>query len=301
MRAQSYEFFAYLCQHMYRYIAIFTLLAAFALHSEVFYFTSDSVAVPGGEITAVEVRAANASSKIGGSKNSGWQLSWTGFTAVLRFDFRNFVDGISDSYATIECNGSSARIKKGINTAGEFNTIAVEWRPDGSAAVLVGEHDLKAVLSLPLPKPQEAIRIAGINGDVIIQDVIVETNANAFDRLQLYSEAETADALRWEYLDRTNDPKMAIIGGKYTLAQIGEDLIYVGGAVTNASHWRPGMLKGHLTPTGFDGYYKLQWYDATGRKMPGENFAEHDVSLGVLKLTFPELGATIRLKLADKQ
>lgn len=279
------------------------LIATFGLiaRSEVHYFATDTAAVPSGEIAAVEVRAANASARVGEAKLAGWQLSWPGVDISLTFDYRNFVDGVSENFATLRCNDATVEIRKELNTNGEFNTVAIEWHLDGRTLILVGEHKLKEVLTTKLPKPEGKISVTGISGDVIIQDLIIETNSDSFGRLLKYASAELAGAKRWEYLDRTNDPKTAIVGGQYVLAQIGNDLVYLSGAKTNGEHWQPGMVKGHLIPTGFDGYYKLQWYDATGRKMPGENFAEHDASLGVMKLSFPELGATIRLRLANEQ
>ncbi|MCM1310974.1 MAG: hypothetical protein NC301_08125 [Bacteroides sp.] len=288
---------------MQRYLAIFITLLSLCASAEVFYYATDSIPAPEGEITAVEVRAANPAARIGQARLAGWHLSWPGVDIALTFDFRNYVDGISETTATLSCNGTAKTIKKGLNTNGEFNTIAAEWHPDGHAAILAGQRKLTEYLRLDsLPHPIGAICISGIGGSAVVQDFIVETNPNAFNRLLTsYTPDQLSEAPRWEYLDRTNDPKTAIIGGEYLLAQINNDLIYLAGAKTNPEAWQPGMLKATLTPTGFDGYYKLQWFDATGRKMPGENFAELDNSLGVLKLTFPELGATIRLQLANKQ
>lgn len=292
----------YLCRHMQRYLASLIIFLALGAGAEVFYFSGDSIQAPAGEITAVEVRAANSAARIGEAKLAGWQISWPGVEVSLTFDFRNYIDGISNVAAELNVNGITKTIKKGLNVNGEFNSVAVEWHPDGHASILAGQRKLVEYLSVDsLPRPCGIISISGIGGDYTIQDFIIETDSNAFSRLHTdYSTEQLAAAQRWEYLDRTNDPKTAIVGGQYVLARINNDLIYLGGAKTNAAAWQPGMLKATLTPTGFDGYFKMQWYDATGRKMPGENFAELDNILGVLKLTFPELGATIRLKLADK-
>lgn len=287
---------------MQRYLALLIIFLVLSAGAEVFYFSGDSIQAPAGEISAVEVRAANSAARIGESKRAGWKISWPGAEVALTFDFRNYVDGISEATAELDCNGTTKTIKKGLNTDGEFNSVAVEWHPDGHASILAGQRRLIEYLSIDsLPRPAGIISIAGIGGDVTIQDFIIETNSNAFSRLLTdYSPEQLAAAPRWEYLDRTNDPKTAIVGGQYCLSQINNNLIYFSGAKTNAAAWQPGMLKATLIPTGFDGYFKLLWYDASGRKMPGENFAEHDSLLGVLKLTFPELGATIRLKLADE-
>lgn len=278
------------------------MMLAFAPRAEVSYFSTDTVSVPEGEISAIEVRAANPTSRVGSSKRSGWAITWPGVEISLIFDFRNYVDGISNVAARLDCNGSTVEISKGLNTSGGFNSIAVEWQSDGQANILAGERKLSAGLTVAgLPKPRGRIRVRPFGGDAEVQEVIIETNSHSFDRLQAYQPEQLIDAPRWEYLDRTNDPTTAVVGGQYVLAQVGHDLVYLGGAVTNAGSWRPGMLKGRLIPTGFDNYYKLIWYDATGRKMPGENFAEHDAAPGILTLSFPGLGASIRLKLAVEQ
>lgn len=284
------------------YICLLIMALTFAVRAEVKYFATDSVCVPDGEIMAVEVRAANEEARVGEAKLAGWSITWPGVEISVSFDFRNYVDGISSEYATITCNNRSEKLSKGVNTSGGFNSVAIEWHPQGNVALLAGERKLIEVMILDsLPKPVGNIFVRGIGGDVTIQDIILDLNSDSFERLRKYRPEQLLDVPRWEYLDRINDPRTAIIGGEYILAQVGPDLVYLGGAKTNPSHWKPGMLKGTLKPTGFDGYYKLKWYDSTGREMPGENFAEHDKSLGVLKLSFPELGASIRLKLSDKE
>lgn len=290
---------------MRRYIIIFMLLTAMASHAKLRYFTADSVAVPpAGEIIAVEARVAHPLTRVGEGRFAGWQIGWPGVTIALTFDNRNFVDGISNGKVMLEYGALKSQIYKNINTDGKFNSIAIEWQADGKVHILAGERKLdEYMVTDSIPSPTGIITVRPIGGgNIIIQDVIIETNDNAFARLMTdYSAEELANAPRWEYLDRATDPKTAVVGGKYVLAQIGNDLIYIAGATTNPGSWLPGMLKGRLIPTGFDGYSKLQWYDATGREMPGEHFAEHDETLGVLKLNFPELDASVRLKRADKQ
>ncbi len=284
------------------YICSLIMSLAFAVCAEVKYYTTDSVPVPDGEIVAIEARAANEAARAGEAKLAGWYMKWPGVEITVSFDFRNYVDGISQEYATLTCNGKSKKSSKGVNTAGGFNSVAIEWHPQGTVALLLGERKLIEVMTLDsLPKPSGNICVGGIGGDVTIQEIILDINSDSFERLHKYGPEQLLNVPRWEYLDRINDPRTAIVGGEYILAQVGLDLVYIGGARTNPSYWKTGMLKGTLKPTGYEGYYKLKWYDSTGREMPGENFAEHDKNTGVLKLTFSELGASIRLKLSDKK
>lgn len=290
----------YLCRHMRYAITILFAIIGFATRGEVYYFSADSVAVPDGDVIAVEVRAAHPDARVGEGRMSEWRFGWPGVNIALAFDYRDFIDGISTPSAQIICNGHIATLSKGLNTSGAFNSLAVEWQPDGRVHILAGERGLAEAMILDsLPKPVGAIRIGG---GAIIQDVIIETNDNAFSRLKTdYLPEELEQARVWRYLDRRNDPKYSVIGGSYILAQVGNDLVYISGAKTNASHWQAGMLKGRLYPTGYDGYSKLEWYDATGRLLPGENFAEINAADGSLTLTFPELNASIRFSPASIQ
>lgn len=270
-------------------------MASISGRCEVCYFSVDSVVeLPRGEIIAVEVRAAQPSARVANRNVSSWSINWQGVCIELIFDFRNFVDGVSTPSVTINCNGTSTPVMNRLNSSGQFNSIAIEWQSDGRVHVLAGEHNLSEVLVLAsLAKPKGFL---SIGGSPTIQDIIIETNDNDFSKLYTeYTPEQLEDAPCWRYLDRKNDPKTAIIGGDYYLAQIGNDLIYLFGAKTNASHWQTGMLKGRLIPTGYVGYYKLEWIDATGHFLPGENFAELNSDDSTLTLTFPTLNASIRL------
>lgn len=279
------------------YLATLLLLAALTGSAEVCYFSADRAAVPAGEIRALEVRAAHSDARAGSARVSGWTVSWPGADVCLRFDFTSYLDGVSESAATVQCRGERRRITKGLNLSGGFNTLEIEWSDDSTATISAGEFGLREVMTLAgIPRPTDTVSISAIGApELTIQDFIIETNPNAFARLHtgLLPE-ELAEARQWSYIDRENDPLTAIVGGEYQLALVGNDLIYIGGARINADKWQTGMLKGSLTPTGFKGYYKLTWFDATGRRLPGENFAETDSAQGTMRLTFPDLGASIR-------
>lgn len=262
---------------------------------KVHYLAADGGQVPEGQVAAVEVRAALPGGSIGEGKTAAWSVTWPGTKIVLRFDNRNFIDGVDEPAAIVSVGATQAKVTKGLDFDGGYNTLAIEWLPDGSAQVLAGNRELQRVLTLTdVSRPDGIVRIEG-NCDV--SDVIVETADNAFSRLQSdYQPEELERAAHWRYLDRENDPTVALPGGAYELAMVptcnGYDLVYIAGAQTNATHWRPGMIKGSLEATGFQGYYKLKWNDATGRELPDECYAQIDGK--VMTLTFPSLQASMR-------
>lgn len=273
-----------------RFFAILLLLNALAAEGEIHYFAGDSVSTLPAGIAAVEARACN--------KTGAWVLTWPGAVISVDAAMSNFVDGVDEPLARIRC-GNKEVTAKGFECFGGYNTIAVEWSADGMAHILGGADVLTPVMDLDsLPGPQGYVKVAYAKG---IADIIIETNPDNFDRLMTaYTDEELDAAKKWRYLDRESDPKIALLGGQYVLAQIGNDLIYMSGAKTNASHWRKGMLKGRMTPTGYTGYYRLQWYDATGRALPDESFVQTDDKDSTMSATFPGLQTTLRFtSLAD--
>lgn len=269
---------------MLRLPFLMLLLISLAARAEIYYFHGDSVAVPSGSIVAVEARAEH--------KGGQWSIVWPGACITLGPAASQFVDGVDEPLARITC-GEHSVTAKGFECYGGYNTLAVEWSADGRAHILGGKNELHQLMVLDsLPKPQDAIRVLEASS---IAEIIVETNPNNFDRLTTgYSDDEINAGKVWRYLDRESDPKIALLGGNYILTQIGNDLLYLAGAKTNAAHWRKGMLKGQLTPTGYEGYYRLQWYDATGRKLADESFAQFDPQASTMTLTFPGLQASLR-------
>lgn len=276
---------------------ISAVIAATTAGAEVHYFDGSSAAVPAGHVSAVEVRASCREARIGSNRAAGWCISWPGAELRLEFDMRNVVDGISEPDVKVICGQTHGRIPSGINLSGGFNSIVVEWCADGSACILAGERGLSEVMTVnALPRPSDTLSVCAIDGSTLtIRDLIIETDDAAIERLMTdYTSSQLDESPRYTSLDGEFDRKLAVAGGNYELAQVGADLIYMGGARTNGTHWRPGMLKGRLIPTGFDEYYKLEWFDATGRKLSGANYAEVDPMSATLRLVFPELGATMR-------
>lgn len=282
------------------YPVIFLQIFALALNAEIHYFNSNKAPVADGAIKAVEARASHSDARAGSASISGWRISWPGAEISLTFDFRNYVDGISTPEVILECSSQKCNVSKGINLSGGFNSIAIEWNADSSVSILVGERKLWPAMRLAsLPYPTDTIRIhPSGQQNLTVEEIIIETDNNAFSRLRTrHSAEELRAAPKMRYLDRDNDPAMALPGGRYLLALINDEIIYLNGAVTNGAYWQPGMRKGRLTPTGFSGYSKLEWIDATGRRLPGENYAERDDASGTMRFVFPALGASMRFSL----
>lgn len=257
-------------------------------HAEVCYFDAPRARVPAGEVRAVEVRAS------AGKNNGRWRVCWPGVELQMTLGSGAYVDGVDRLSGNLEVNGKKFPIKD-IVDPGAANTLAIEWGTDSIARFLVGNHELHAVGSLPVDRPEGEVTVEGLTMPFDLIDLIIETNPDSFRRLVTDHNKHEIDAGRmWTFLDREGDSRLAVVGGQYVLSQVGLELIYVGGAKTNPNDWKFGMVKGRLVPTGFDGYYKLQWFDATGRELSGENYAEVDSDLGTLKLTFPQLKTSVR-------
>ena len=94
------------------------------------------------------------------------------------------------------------------------------------------------------------------------------------------------------------EEKWLRLGGRYTLAVVraddGYDLIYIDGAQVKKSLWQPGMLKGHLARTAFNGSYDLTWIDATLEPMGEEAHASIENGI-ILTLSFPVYSSQVRL------
>lgn len=114
------------------------------------------------------------------------------------------------------------------------------------------------------------------------------------------SNSKDSNERLWTYLDQDSDPRHISKGGDYQLATISNshgsyDIVYLGGAKTNADYWHPLMIKGHLSKTIFVNHYDLTWIDAFGTEITDEtNATITDGS--ILQLTFPLHSATIRFR-----
>lgn len=101
----------------------------------------------------------------------------------------------------------------------------------------------------------------------------------------------------WKALDRDTDSRRALAGGRYRLlvAEKGDgfDIIYLGGADVADDEWLPGMLRGRLTPTGFEGHYDLEWVDARHDLISRDAYCQLENDM-IMSLQFPLLKSVLR-------
>lgn len=176
------------------------------------------------------------------------------------------------------------------------------------ATLLAGNITLKQIARIPgnfYPALPVAIDVRG-SAEIIV--AVLETTddprkrlATAYNPDSLATACLSAEAPQgiWKYLDRDTDSRLALAGGRYTLAIVrqktgdGYDIIYLDGAETHADSWQPGMKKGELKPTIFTGHYDLIWYDAAMEPITLDAHASIEQG-AILTLSFPLLKSTLR-------
>lgn len=277
---------------MKHFVLVLLLFSPFHLFSKVIYLNNGD-SIPAGVITAVEARVKLSSARQG--RLAQWTLGWETDSLTVTFDCRNLIDGVGEPLLTIKCGGVSLPAP-GLNFSGGWNSVAVEW--DGETArLLSGDNllELNGELS-GLPRPTAGtLTVSAPSGKLAVADLIVETGD--FDLSSLMTDCNVDLLDVWEYLDST-ESKSARLGGAYRLGLMkttaGYDLVYLSGARVNADAWQPGMRKARLIATAYQGHYLLEWIDATGRPLPGENYAVLDAENRTLTLEFPAFPLSVR-------
>ena len=194
---------------------------------------------------------------------------------------------------------------KKVNMSTGCNTIVVEGNEE-RFKVYVGSERLNPVGEL-IDKNNLSGR-CGIISTVKtkISKFIVETTPNIKQSLKtsfkeemlkekFHSNQQIHEGF-WSYLDRNNDVKYAIVGGRYRIALIKDNddylLIYLSGAQTNQINWAEGMIKGRLKPTIFQNHYDLIWYDSMFDIIDADAYAT--IVDSILTLEFPLYKTQIR-------
>lgn len=103
----------------------------------------------------------------------------------------------------------------------------------------------------------------------------------------------------WQLLDYTVNDSMLQPGGHYVLAMISTPggaykLLYISGADKNPGGWKPGDVKGILTPSPSAGTFSLKWIDAAHTPLPGEGTLQKETAR-LLQVSFPWLQSSLRL------
>lgn len=210
----------------------------------------------------------------------------------------------------VESENERFRIEKDIETNGGENSYAVEISRT-TVKLLAGHKTLTEIATLPSGQDDLHGAVAiGFDSSPKISLVVTEqecdlqkhiTTGHTRQSLEKYFAAEnhTLPEGIWKYLDRDTDPQYARPGGFYELAIVksedgsGFDIIYLEGSQTMSSAWKPGMKKGHLTPTAFSDHYDLQWIDSTMHILDTECSASIE-SGSILRLDFPLLKSSMR-------
>lgn len=194
---------------------------------------------------------------------------------------------------------------------GRSVVLTVSNGSDGLGVWLGSDEGVYAVGGAPMDGIG-SLRVGGSNS-LQVCDAAVKwrRSPGAMLRTGWMDEAIVADGEapvgHWRFLDRDTDSRWGEPGGRYTLAVVPHDdrkvwvgdgadydILYVSGAESNGSHWMPGMLKGHLYRTGFDGYYRAVWYDAWFGDMGDEVSAM--VSGGLMEVRFPVYHGLMRFE-----
>lgn len=270
------------------------------------------------KIYAAEVRCSMPDAAVARHRMASWRLSWpSGQSVSLMFDNCGHTDGTDRPVAIIMADngrGETSRtaVYSGLDFHGGANTLCVEWR-DGTASIFAGKNRLRGVAAIPMPCPRGNCNVSATSKATLV-DAAVEIvcapqlqSGLSADSISAYFAAAATGNLTlhplegiWEYMDRDTDPALAIEGGRYRIAIIGLgnnrlSIIYLGGAVTNATSWHPGMIKGTITDIGFADHFKLGWIDAMQEPMDADCYATL-LTGSVLSFSFPLHSATLRFR-----
>lgn len=203
-------------------------------------------------------------------------------------------------------------LDSGIASRKGDNSIAVEFDfANSTVTALAGSSYLTPFASAAIPDTAEGIRFGVRLPGRWVTDMAVTSYAKdpAYELVTGLTEAAIDSLIAaspqspagyWRYLDRDCNPDYARPGGNYTLAIVPDAepdsylILYLEGAQTAASRWHPGMIKGRLKGTPFEGHYDLVWYDAELSPHSSECSATLEQPI-VLRLDFPLLKASLRL------
>lgn len=263
-----------------------------------------------------------------GLSRAYWGLMITSGADSIRLTIRHgntdFGDILDNRFTRISVNRNGEDLKyvdftDGFATSsGGYNTLSLEIGLDDSQLRLSGgDHSCARLLEIPFKDID--MRLAKVSvwskGELTLSSLSVETEVApesklatdwTMEELDRYF-ASSTDPLEgyWEYLDRKNDALYARVGGRYLLAAVKNianpevyDLIYISGAETFASRWKPFMLKGRLLPTVFIAHYDLHWYDSTFEPITTDVHASVTDN-AILTLSFPLLKTVVRFSKAS--
>ncbi len=271
-----------------------------------------------------EVRAALAENKErNGKSHQKWGIMWNYVShsgnvsynyAVVQCGNTNYGDFLDQRYAEVKIgrmdNGVDEefltnRLYKGVDMSCGYNSFLLEWE-SGKAKLFIGDKEFNHIATIDTPNAGECGILTNdllnvmsaaleVKPDVSLS-LRTEWTERALD--EYFSDKVSAIEGYWKFLDRKVNAKKAKVGGEYRFAIIkdGEEylILYMSGAVTNASKWKGGMIKGRLKPTIFQNHYDLIWYDSMMEIVDKDAYADI-IDGAILNLQFPVYEASFRL------
>lgn len=200
---------------------------------------------------------------------------------------------------------------KGVDPASGFNHFRLLYSPDDGVQLLCGNRTLSPIFSItdiPDFKPSALFLTLTPGAAIEVKDLSLLPVSSpgthkpslSLDEIEmrLRVSADLTEG-RWTVLDRTMNESLLKSGGEYKLAIIRRpdadyEIIYLGGATTNASKWQPGMLKGKLKQTDIPTIYNLEWIDSFGDVLSYQLKAQRE-DADIITLQFPYHESSLRL------
>lgn len=202
-------------------------------------------------------------------------------------------------------------VNRGVDVTGSKNIFRVNYSASG-VILSGGLHRVEPLITQELPEGFEPVSIgfrlmpgAELSIDEMrlsYQSAPEPAEMSPWTDSQLLKEylEQTPDPIEgyWQILDRTLEESLLRKGGDYKFAIVraldGYDLIYLEGAMVNADAWHPGMIKAHLSPTGVEGIWNVEWTDSEFRTLKYEVKAQLEEG-PTIRIQFPYQSSILRL------
>ena len=201
------------------------------------------------------------------------------------------------------------RIDSGIDFFTGRNAFLLSF-DRGEATLMGGNREYKPILSWDagIAHADSIGFFVAPGGAVDFDNIALEYPEGSFIERSEYGNAailesylrRSSDEMEgmWRIYDRSLDEDNLRMGGDYIFAIVkspeGYDLIYLMGAETRKEDWAPGMIKGKLIDSGFEGVWDVEWYDATGALLSKDIKASYEEPL--ISIQFPYHSSSIRLR-----
>lgn len=224
---------------------------------------------------------------------------------------------------------NSVNVTSGINCSSDWNHFRIISSPEDGISLLGGSKSLRHLISIGSDDlrnfangegeesganflPAEIVIESAPGNSLVLRHIRFSPVFHPSTEYCHLSLSEIEERLRasadhaegkWRILDSSMNEDLLRLGGDYILASVRRpdgayELAYLSGGNVNGRQWRPGMLKGTLTPTGISTVYDLEWIDPMGAKLTYRLKAQFE-SQDLLTLQFPYHDSTLRLHRID--